>query len=248
MYDILDNLIIKFGDKKWIDKLVSGEIFMQPLKFYRDLEEKEMKKGQGDKYEGILRTALESSYFYSKDNKKNDKFIKRLNDIMDNAIDLKFEFKYKNDEKYLVSCFYKVNPERFEFTKEENGQKHYKYNFTDDEKVTFGKWGDSALIINSEVFFKAITYHLSNTDSKGKKVEYYDGNNTPMNMIINFQEKDIGRLFWKENYFLSQNEYRFIIAEQSEEGKVVTNIGEISEISMQCNSNELLEYGFTYRI
>ena len=43
MNNKLDNLIIKFGDKVWIDKLASGEIFMQPLKYYRDLEEKEKK-------------------------------------------------------------------------------------------------------------------------------------------------------------------------------------------------------------
>jgi len=213
MYDILDNLIIKFSNEIWIDKLVAGEIFMQPIKNYRDLEIKEQKKGQGDKYEGILRIALDYSYFYSKDNNKNNELIKILNYNIDNAIDLQVEFRFSNDEKYLLACFYKIDKERFVFLGEENGHKQYNYQFTNDEKKVFGNWGDKALIINKVELRNRINSNLDNIGIGFGDVKYYSKDNVSLELLKDFQSQNIRRLLWKDDYFKSQNEFRILINE-----------------------------------
>lgn len=241
----LENLIIKFGDEKWINKLYSGEIFMQPLKYYIDLEREEKKKGQGDKNEATLRSKLiDYEFSCENSNKETDLFIKLLNSG-ENAT---FTFRYKDDERYLTSCFYKVDADRFIFIFEEDDKKYYKYEFTNEEKEIFGYWGNSALIINSEIFFNVVRSHLSNTESILGKIKYYSDNNLPVDLLLDYQQRKINRLLWKDDFFKHQNEYRFIIAEKSDKGKVVANIGILEKISMKCNSSELLIDGFIYTI
>lgn len=243
MDEKLNNLIIKFGDEKWIDKLYSGEIFMQPLKSYIDLEREEKRKGQGDKNEASLRSKL-IDYKFSCENSSEqmDLFLNLLN----NGEDATFTFRYKDDERYLTSCFYKVNAERFVFIGEEDDKKYYQYNFTNEEKEIFSSWGNSALIINSKVFFNAIKTCLSNIDSRLGKVNYYCEDNLPEEALLDYQQKKVSRLFWKDEFFKHQNEYRFVIAEKSDKGKVVANLGSLKEISMKYNSSQLVTDGFIY--
>lgn len=222
--------LIKFGDKKWIKKLQNGEIFMQPIKYYRDLEEKQLKRGQGDKHEVMLYSTMQDgtiSLFGS--NKKSQ--------ILSATI------KHSGDEKYLTACFYNIDDERL--TIREPTTSNYKLlKFTEEEKKEFSEWGDTALIIDKEKFIDRLNLYLVPNKIKGicNKVKYYNPNNIDKDCINAHTKLLDSRFLWKEYFFINQNEFRIILNQISDYGKVIANIGNINDISI-CVRKEILLNG-----
>lgn len=220
--------LIKFGDKKWIKKLQSGEIFMQPIKYYRDLEKKQMKKGQGDKHDGMLYSTMPGGTIRLIGNDKNSP-------ILSVALD------YENDENNLIACFYDVDSARLKIGK----PTQLNYNlieFTKGEKREFAEWGDTALIIDKEKFIDRLNLHLVPNKITGiyNKVEYYNPNDIHKDCIRAYTEKLKSRFLWKEDFFINQNEFRIVLDQMSESGKVVINIEDISDISICVDKKKLL--------
>lgn len=228
MYNFMSYLI-KFGDKKWIEKLQNGEIFMQPFKYYRDLELKQMKKGQGDKHEVML---------YST---KPGGTIRLVGSNKESQI-LSFALKHEDDEKYLTCCFYNVDDKRL-IIKEPTNSNYKLINFTDDEKKEFSEWGDTALIINKEKFIERLDSYLipNKIRALANKVFYYNPNNPPENCIKAHTEVLDARFFWKEEFFTNQNEYRIILDQKNDVGKVVASIGNINDISICVRREDILK-------
>lgn len=243
VYEEYYSIIIKFGDKKWIDKLMAGEIFMQPLQYYRDLEEEELIKGQGDKYEGILNISIKDFKYQSDDENINNIF-----NLIRKGSNIRMSLKHNGDEEYLVACFYSVDNNRFRWIGSDENYKYYKYEFTEEEKNIFSKWGDSALIINKFVLINKMYEEMHHIAKAFKEVKYYDPNNPDIELLCDYQKLSISRLFWKDIFFKDQQEFRILIDKKDKKGKVVTNLGDISSFTRLESSRELLERGFIINV
>lgn len=227
-------LLIKFGEEKWINKLKDGEIFMRPISDYRKLEEEQKKKGQGDKYEGKL-------YIKQKMNCNFFGLYIEMNSL---------EFGIDGDEKNLIGCFYNVDPNRMKLIDNSDDKLSYIFEFNELEKKEFSKWGDIALLIDKLIFLEKVgeEFKKSNIDAIGRKVEYYNTELPYIEVIEKYNQSDIERVLYKDNYFKNQNEFRIITNIQEDEGKTIINIGDISNISETHKIENILEEGFTFTI
>ncbi len=221
--------LIKFGDKKWIEKLQNGEIFMQPFKYYRELESEQMKRGQGDKHEVMLYSTMPGGTISLAGSNKKSEI-------------LSFSLGHKEDEKYLTGCFYNVDDERL-IIKEPTTSNYKLIKFTDDEKKEFSEWGDTALIIDKEKFIDRLNSYLIPNKIRGgfSKVYYYNPNNPPQDCIKAHTEVLSSRFYWKEEFFINQNEFRIVLDQKSDDGKIVANIGNINDISICVRREDILK-------
>jgi hypothetical protein len=224
-------LIIKFGEEEWINKLKDGEIFMRPISDYRKLEIEQKKKGQGDKYDGK---------FHIKQDMQSNMF-----GIQTKIKELELDFD--GDEKNLIGCFYKMYmyTTRLKLISEDDEKKLFLYEFTEEEKKEFAEWGDTALLILQRPFLEKIgeKFKERQIEAYGRNVKYYNCNAPDINYIKDYSEGNENRLFWKDDYFINQNEFRIITAMQADEGRVIFNIGDISDISETRKIKELLNEG-----
>ncbi|WP_160691681.1 hypothetical protein [Clostridium sp. C2-6-12] len=218
--------LIKFGAKENVEKLQSGDIFMQPMKYYRELEEKYKKKGQGDKYEGKLHMTCPGG-------------IISLEETHQSKV-LSCSISYSEYERNLVGCFYNVDEERLK-AKNSNDITPDIIDFNDKEKQEFANWGDTALVIYKPQFIKRLEMKLKEYNIKcvTNKVKYYNPKNPDQNCINDYQNYYDSMLFWKDDYFINQNEFRIILSKKSIEGETVINIGDISDIS-RCYNKEII--------
>lgn len=227
-------LLIKFGEEKWINKLRCGEIFMQPISYYRKLEKEQRKKGQGDKNEGRLciKQKMNCDFF---------------------GLDLKLnslEFGIEGDEKNLIGCFYEVDPNRMKLIDSSKDKLSYMFEFNELEKKEFSKWGDTALLIDKFTFLEKIEeeFNKSNIKAIKGKVEYYNTEFPYLELVEKYNKSDIKRLLYKDSYFKNQNEFRIITDMQEDAGKTIVNINDISDISETYKIANILQDGCTITI
>lgn len=222
--------LIKFGEEKWINKLRDGEIFMQPICYYRRLEEEEKKKGQGDRYEGKIHInqEMKANIFGAEIKIKN------------------IEFEVNDDEKNLVGCFYNADTNRLKLVDEDEEKLYFEFKFTELERKEFARWGDTALVIIKSLFLEKIKEHFqeNNIDAIGNKVKYYNCELPDVELIKYYAKGNRERLLWKDTYFANQNEFRIITNVEEDKGKKIVNINDISDISEMLSIKELLDKGF----
>lgn len=237
------SLIIKFGKEEHIDSLRKGDIYTNNLKYFIDLEKSYGDVGIGDRDEATLllsdvdlkitecETGKEVSLGYFMFGSAGDG-IKFNNNTIRVQLD--------DHIKMPVLCLSGINKEEL---KEIGG--NYVLQFSESEidklKEEFKDY-THALIIHAGPFIERI-----DKASIEKGINIYYGYVSYYDPSINQDERvrdyeSIKRAFWKKEYFKSQKEFRIAFDNVSiDNGKVLINIGDLSDISEKIKISELLD-------
>lgn len=220
---------IKFVNKKeYAEDIVNGKLFMNKVAYYRELEEKSQKKGQGDKEE--LKNKIHGF----------DGILTSQDKSMSIPIKGNINFEFNEDKDTPIFCLMGIKIDDLEISGYNDASVKLIFKY-DKEKIEnlkndFGKY---AVIINPIKLEENISKSLKEANKNWIFGEVrYRGIND-FDRIQSFSKQDATRFLYKDKYFKYQKEYRLAIDEIIEDTKII-EIGQLkdSTIIMEVDSLE----------
>lgn len=235
--------LLKFSEKKYLEGLSNGLLYMNQFKFFKEQEEREGNRGQGDKHELAL----------------------VLNDVEWKLMPMgsdKVVLQGKASESVLRSdddlqnhlyCATAITPDVLEVVSldEETGVAKVKL-VLPDEMVEQAEnvFGDHVALINAGRF-------LERVDEAAKKkgvnvasniVRYEDQSINRSERINAFNNGSLDLYFEKDSFFKYQNEYRLVAFGGDPSGPLQLKLGDISEHVSIIETKQLLENDLIFTI
>lgn len=232
--------LVKFT--QYTDYLKAGNLRMSNLKTYIDWEEESGIKGIGDK--------LEASRVFSD---VGVKMYKAGTDVLvAEGVAESMNFNVTADTLLPVYCMYAVDAEVLEITKEDDQFYYTKFSVPDETiKRLVEEFGDKMLFINPAPFMERVqqVFQEKGYSLKADKVKYDDYSKNDSERLKSYKDKESTDVcFWKDNYFIDQNEYRIIVPNLSIEQPLEVNIGDISDIATEFKISEFFSEKFELQI
>lgn len=218
--------LLKFGEKEHMEGLARGEMYFSNALNFRQIEEKELIKGQGDKLEGS--SLIQAQNVTMTDNKSKD--------IVASGVSGNVVVHYESANLLPVYClfacyekdctFHNDGTLEFHFSKEikENIKKHFPkadsvaiirnpYEFITDVKATIGTKCISDLVNYFEL------YGIDSPKGKVIDLQYFEyltqdvpPQKVDGNLTYTFYDKYVYRsLLCKDVFFKNEQEYRFVL-------------------------------------
>lgn len=224
---------VKFVKEEFLEELLEGNIYMSNLGRYIEMEKKTKIKGQGDKSEGAHVFKVLNLQIIDP----------KTNMLIGTAKVGEIRERYSGTEKVPVFCFTRFSADDFMVIEETDKHITCELDIHKKEKEVFIKeFGDKAVILPGD--FPNIL--SENADKQGYKwakgnVKYlsYEGVNEERRK--KFDDGNIEILFWKEDFFRSQREFRFVITNELVEEYLNFEVGSIKENSTVCDTKQLMD-------
>lgn len=204
-------ILIKFMPKEYISSFLDGNLYMNSLQYYIDLENRTGVSGQGDKLEGSIPIC--------------DKVISNSN--VQIKINVRYSAGYQN---VPVFCMMYLEPNPYTLTYMITNEQQYKEmrSFSKDcviiyDVEKFNNRFESACRALKYKFGHSLVHYMEENKDKDKKVK----------KIILKDDNRYKSVFCKDNKFKLQQEYRLAIFENIETPYTL-NIGDIRDISKVC--------------
>ena len=202
------NFVIKFGKLEHLQSLQKGTVYLKNCSYYRSLEQ----KGQGDKLDG--------KYFYNTDiviEPNSDNPIKLP------ALAIFDTFPEKDEPVFCATWVNDKNAKLLQVKKDHFATIRIQL---DVEKIKKDFSCDYGLIFNYAEFQTKIKEYCrkNNICFDHGLVKYYDIYNDLHNPWRNHYINKNDRFFIKDIYFSYQNEIRWVVFKDVEEGKDYTTI------------------------
>ena len=207
-------ILIKMKSQAIIESLRSGVVYMNELGYFRREEEREDNDEVLDRRENeIYSTAYE----------------------LPGGIPCNYIMKQENSSNFAFCMFYIPH---------EQGRFH----FSDKQKEKLARFGDTALIIKD--FGEFICRTVKSAANEGfelhhREVFYYDEKQEVTMGMMDLLTKGMYNVsFFKRKQFRHQQEYRLVVnMEKTKRDHIKLQIGDISDISVQVSTKQMLEEG-----
>jgi hypothetical protein len=227
-------MFIKFSDN--IDNLKSlqqGNLYMNNLKFFVDLEEKTGISGMGDKLETLnVINDVELSFY-----------IPGTEQLVAKTKARKANLRYEDALYKPVFCLFAVTADMLEIYEESETEVKLKINFTNEQiNKMRSEFGTHALVISPPHFSEQLekSFNQNGYDYSGRFVEYIDTNINQQRRLEAFANQDISLFFFKDHGFKHQNEFRIVILNKDEEKAIIENIGSLTKGSILLKTEDLI--------
>ncbi|WP_044478641.1 hypothetical protein [Paenibacillus antibioticophila] len=213
-------LFVKFVDSRYLEDLLSGNLFMNPLKVFIEQELREQKRGQGDKFEGGVVGAVTNFRMYDYE---TDELVHQFNGP---SI---FNLQHPDVQKIPVFCFTAFKKEDFEVLEVHEDYAVCGLSIPGSDKEKFiENFGDKAVLLPKD--FPQLVCKTITDDHFGmvKDVNYVDYSiGMVKEQIQDFNEGNLGIAYWKDKFFEYQREARFAFSTMPQEKAFKYNIGSI---------------------
>lgn len=208
-------VLIKFQSKEIIDSFQSGTVYMNELSLFRKMEESDDSHEVGD--------YMENKYFsmaYELPDGTPCNFISTTEDNRNN----------------FIFCLFCVPADGCHFQ------------FSSEQKEKLPDFGDTALVIQDfHEFISRVTNEAQNQGYKlhNREAVYYKENCEMTIEVAKLLTEGLYNFsFLKRSRYSYQQEYRLAVnMEKTEEDHIILDIGDISDISYQISTKQLLEEG-----
>ncbi|EJS54404.1 hypothetical protein IC9_01737 [Bacillus toyonensis] len=223
--------LIKFLEEKYLNDLLEGNFYMKSFGFFIDLEKKKKNKGQGDKHEGALVR------------KKQDTQLVINGKYAINATWFTEVRRYVNVKKMPMFCCTIFKASDFEVVNETDLSVYVKIILSEQQKnKLLDDFGNKAVRLPKGLMDR-VDVELINLGLNGVSgpVEYIDSDVGNVERKKAFKEFHPDMLFWKDEYFEYQKEYRFVITDKFIEDHFILNIGDISQRVTVMDTTEFFE-------
>ncbi len=206
-------ILIKMKTQKIIESLQSGRVYMNELGYFIKEEEQE-----DDEVWDRIENQINSSAYEAQ-----------------GGIPCNFALKQENSSNFGFCMFYISN-------------EHAKFQFSDKQKERLVRFGDTALIIKDVgEFIRRATNAASKEgfELHHREVYYYDEKQEVTIEMMDLLTKGMYNIsFFKREKFRHQQEYRLAVnMEKTERDHIELQIGDISDISVQVSTEQMLEEG-----
>ncbi|WP_394512631.1 hypothetical protein [Priestia aryabhattai] len=224
---------VKFVKEEFLEGLLEGNIYMSNLGRYIEMEKKTKVKGQGDKYEGAHVFKVLNLQIIDPE----------TNMVLGTAKAGDFMERHSGTEKIPVFCFTRFSADDFVVEEETDDYIRVQLDIPQKEKEVFIKeFGDKAVVLPAN-FPDILSENADKQEYKWAKgkVKYlsYEGMNEERRQ--KFDDGDIEILFWKEDFFKSQREFRFVITSELVEDHLDFKVDSIKEDSMVFDTKQFLD-------
>lgn len=229
------NLLFKFIRPEYLDDFLDGKIYMELNKYFINLEEKEGKKGVGDKHDGSMLRFIDPL---------NSKISIGVGD--GKFVDIKFKNafyaeKQKGIENVPVTCFTVINVNDFEEAEENLYKiKRYIINGLSSSGIFSGRKG---VLINSKEFFDRLENVLKENKYNYRYgiVKYFDEYKENNITTEEYDNNPFAALFYKRKFFENQKEFRLIL-KHAFESAVTLELGNIRDICHVFEAEKIGDY------
>lgn len=215
---------VKFTKNEFVDTLVAGNLYMNPVKYFIELEEKSKERGQGDKLEGanIIKNVSLTFYEYGTDNV--------VLDGLEGTTIIERNHVY---DKAPVFCMTAFTSKDFKIIDESDTSYTVDFDMTEEDKDIIKKtFGEKAVILNAVKFIDILDKHTldNSVDYTAGLVNYYDYNTNEEKRIANYGKTHSTTIFNKDDFFKIQREFRIILPYVSSEDAYIFHIDNFNEI------------------
>ncbi|MGT4652480.1 hypothetical protein [Bacillus cereus] len=212
--------LLKFSKKEYLEDLRKGKLYLNNFQYFRDVEKKEKRKGQGDAYDLSLRMDNIEWTFRNPDSKEV------LINGRGNAT-----LEYKEDYQTHVFCATGVTSDYSEIIEDNKETIRVKLVLPKEFKQQIlDNFGDHVLIINPGAFLSAIK--SAGHSMYSNRVKYRKLDLLYSDRVDNFLHVKKERFFEKDNFFKYQNEYRYVFPSLISDNPIVLEIENIEKESI----------------
>ncbi|URJ65679.3 hypothetical protein [Paenibacillus polymyxa] len=234
-------LFIKFGQKEHLESLQKGNLYLNNLDYFIQMEKKNNKKGMGDKSEASLMLTNVSIKFFHHDTHE-------LAFTFDSA-----KTSLRMDEVLTkpVFCIMWVAAEDFEVIKEDENEVEAVLSFdAEQQKEMLSEFGDHALVIEAARFIEALERTLDQMElcCATGKIDYINYSTNKNAHLPELMNNDLSVYFKKDHSLSYQKEFRAVILNKDIEEPITINIGDMTSFSGILPSPHLLSGGFGVKI
>ena len=244
VYEELMFLFIKFGEEKWhLEDLEKGNVRFNPANTFIEQEKKTGEKGIGDKQEASMVFPLTKYYFQDPD---TDEWLPALE-----ASSTTLTPNYLANTP--IFCLYIIRGDSLEVINEEEDCYHVKVVISEEDKVLLYEdfpTYEHALLIDATSFVRRFTEKMQekNMEFANAIVRYDDYSKHNHERFKSYKNKHgIGPLFWKNQDFKQQKEYRFVLDDQITDVSV-HDVGDFSDYCSHITREQLFDEGFNFWI
>lgn len=233
-YEGMIYYLLKFGrNRKYLEDLCSGNLYMDRFRTYVEQEKREKKKGQGDSLEASLLVHTTSSELR---HPETDEFIA---DIGPSRVIL-------TPQGFLdrpVFCSMALDASMMEIVDDCGDYYKTKVNFSEEQKELLPKvFGEHVVSIEFPVLLERI--HSWFNENKmpviAGLVDYEDQSINSFTRLELFNKQDPRLFLIKSKEISYQNEYRFVPFDLEITKPMIINIGDLSDVTKIHDSSELL--------
>ena len=225
-------MLIKYSDdRKHLEELQKGHLYMNTLKYYRNLE-----KGMGDSSEG--KTVV---------NKVDFKIVHMPTHRVFFGKGERGEIDREEDAMKHIFCTSYIEYRDLKVIKKENYHVDANIKFTEEHKQEVRKnFGKYALIIGYAPFVNNLNdyFKKDNIDNGNGKVKYDDFSTNNLKRLaphfLNLPDKYL----WKDFYFENQKEFRITILNRDSINPVKIKVGDMSKYTRLMTTKELFDDNF----
>jgi hypothetical protein len=212
---------VKFGKKDHLERLLAGNIYFSNAGKFREIEEEQLKKGQGDKCDGMFNVLADKAVLTS--NNQPDTSRELFNQL--------FNIDFGKNAMKAVFCITAGTKENCSYFKDE---RHYKIQFCEVQANTFREHfpkADSVLLIKRPLDFIENVYNNIGHACYCNKVLYYKKDHLTVEFCgfifeeikktntskVNMRQYVVDEcnvyrfLLCKDNFFKLQQEYRIVL-------------------------------------
>lgn len=233
--------LIKFSNsKEHLEALQNGQMYMNKLGVFTDLEKKNGVKGMGDDLEaaGVI-VDLDVSIL---DYESNIEILK----LHSSKMTIRFEYCLNKP----VFCLFAVTPDMLEMIEDQEQYYQVRIEFSNEQKEQIPKhFGEYALVIHWAHFMDRVKNEFEKHGYSwvAKLVEYSDFNTNIESRIRAYVDETNDMFFWKDSALGYQNEYRIVILSEDVKSHVIKDIGSVKDISFIVKTQDLMDgrYGFS---
>jgi hypothetical protein len=229
---------LKFSDELWkLESLQKGTLYMNTLRFFKELEEKTNKKGMGDKDEGSTILTELSLKFYDYE----------TNELVYEGSASRSAITMEEDLQKHVFCMSYLDFESLEIIEEGTDFVKATFIFSDEQKKDFiESFGKYVMVISCSNFLNNVkdAFEYENIAWEADKVKYSDLSINYMNRLEYYMNIRSGKYFWKDKFFEKQKEYRVIVLNRDSDEPIQFNIGNLTSHSFITATEELVNNRF----
>lgn len=240
--NILVQQFVKFIKPEHVEGLLNGMLYMNPLKVFIEQEEREKKKGQGDKYEGRVVGHVERMEIR---HPKHD-------DTVLGVIEGKRRVTFNHPESPFVPifCYTAFQKENLEVVAADEDYAFCRISICEEDRQKFlDNFGSKAVILPPD-FYENVRGSIDSSGDQGlvQPVRYVDYNFGGMyeEQLRDFIESSLGLAYWKDDYFVYQREARIALANRPTDIGFSYSIGNFLRECHVVDSADLLDANSNY--
>ncbi len=217
-------LMIKFTKEDYVNSIVNGNLYMNNIKYFVDLENRTGIKGQGDKYEaGNVISDVEIKFYKA----GTDQLI--AEGYAEEIIDRSNFF-----DDLPIFCITAFSANDFKIIRETGDYYEVAFDVEESERNRMlANFGEKAILINPKLFLDKVDDFFRNdkTEYVARRVNYKNLKTNDEERIMNYRNHFLLPMFTKDKYYEYQREFRIVALGHRTENNYFANIGSLDKVA-----------------